>query len=396
MLAKLLTKIVTVPIKRLQEFIQLETASGILLLLVTIAALLLSNSPWRSFYYALFNQYPIAAQPVNFWINEGLMTLFFLVVGLEIKREMLTGELNTAQKRILPGIAALGGMVVPAIIFVLFNWHDPLALKGWAIPTATDIAFALGVFLLLGKRVPLSLKIFLLTLAIIDDLGAVLIITLFYSAQLSVLYILLALICCSVLYLLNYLKIASISVYLLLGLILWHCMLHSGIHPTVAGVLLAFSIPLQAAGKPSPLLKLEHYLHPWVAFGIMPLFAFANAGISFASVNLQNLLSGIPLGIIFGLFLGKQCGILGASWLAVKWRWAHLPQQVTWKNFYGMAMICGIGFTMSLFIGNLAYEQIDSHALELLRIGVLVGSLISGLAGYTFLRWASHQKGVAS
>lgn len=380
-----LSKLATISVKRLQKFIQLETSSGIILFLMAIAALVISNSPWQADYHWLFNEYLIFNQTANFWINDGLMVFFFTLIGLEIKREIRVGELDTKQKRILPSLAALGGMVVPALIFIAFNWQDPIAINGWAIPAATDIAFALGILLLLGSRVPLGLKIFLMALAIIDDLGAIIIITLFYTTQLSLNYLILAGLCCGLLWLSNKKNITHLAWYALLGIALWFCILNSGIHPTIAGVIVAFAIPLHAKGF-SPLRTLEYYLHPWVAFAIMPLFAFANAGLNFTHLHLADFANSLPLGIICGLLLGKPLGIISVSALAIKLNYGQLPEGVNWQDFYGMAFICGVGFTMSLFIGNLAYENLVTLYNDYVRLGVLCGSLIAGLLGYSMLR----------
>lgn len=381
-----LARLALLPVKRLQQFMKIETASGIILFLMAIAALILTNSPWERHYQHLFYEVLLVDKSINFWINDGLMVLFFVVVGLEIKRELIAGELDTFQKRLMPSLSALGGVVVPAIIFIACNWHDPSALKGWAIPTATDIAFALGLLLLLGPRIPVSLKIFLMTLAIIDDLAAVIIISLFYTSHLSLIYLLLACLVILGLVILNKKHSTNLWCYALLGIMLWLCILGSGIHPTVAGVIFAFCIPLYAK-EYSPLRTLEHYLHPWIAFGVMPIFAFANAGLSLAQLSLADLTEGLSLGIILGLFLGKPLGVVGASALAIKFKWGELPSNVTWQSFYGMSIICGVGFTMSLFIGNLAYQHFSNDYNTHVRLGVLCGSLLSGVVGYGMLRW---------
>jgi NhaA family Na+:H+ antiporter len=384
------------PLPNSREFIKYETAGGVVLFAVTILALVVSNSPFSHLYESVFYlpidfhlgswQFSIT---LSHWINEGLMTLFFLLVGLEIKREMFVGELNSFAKISLPAIAALGGMVVPALLFVMFNWGNADALRGWAIPTATDIAFALGILSLLGSRIPLSLKMFLTALAIFDDIGAIIIIAIFYSRNLSFLFLLLALTCLLVLFLLNHLKVKRLLPYLILGFALWLMMLYSGVDAVIAGVLLAFAIPFKQDGRQESSLRcLERRLHPWAIFGILPLFAFANAGVSLAKVNSHYLFNSVSLGIVLGLFLGKQLGVFGATWLAVKSKFAHLPAGATWKSIYGIALICGIGFTMSLFIGNLAFGSVNSLYMTSVKLGVLSGSLLSGLVGYFLLRRA--------
>lgn len=375
------------PLRVIRQFIQLEIASSIILFLSAVIALLISNSPWAKFYYFVFNDWRWLTMPIQLWINDGLMTLFFVLVGLEIKRELIAGELNTISKRVLPCIGALGGMIVPALLFSAINWHDPLALKGWAIPAATDIAFALGAMQLLGSRIPVALKIFLMALAIMDDLGAVIIITFFYSSHLLVGYIMVAALLTFILFYLNYKQIYHFGIYAVVGLLLWVCVLLSGIHPTVAGVIFAFAVPLTASQQRLPLQRLEQQLHPWVAYGIMPLFAFANAGINFSHIGLADWYASIPLGIIVGLFIGKQLGVWSFCAVVIKLKWAQLPAGVSWQQFYGMAILCGIGFTMSLFIGNLAYQGFSPQHINYLRLGVMTGSILSGLLGYGTLRF---------
>jgi len=354
--------------KFIQEFIQLEASGGIVLFAFAVLGLILANSPLKTFYDHLLYQGKLYAI-----INDGLMVLFFLVVGLEIKREILTGELNSFQKILLPAIAAFFGMLVPAVIYVAFTWHDPSLLKGWAIPCATDIAFALGVLSLLGKRIPLSLKIFLTALAIFDDIGAIIIIAIFYTHNIHTFYLLSAAGIFSILCLLNYFGVKKLFFYLLFGVALWYCILQSGVHPTIAGVLLAFTLPSDT--------KLEHYLHPWTAFFILPLFALANTGIPLSSLE---IISPLTLGIVAGLFIGKQLGIFSAIWLSVKSGLTPLPSHSNYKMIYGITLLCGVGFTMSLFIGGLAFT--DAETLNTVRAGVLVGSIISGVAGYLVLR----------
>ncbi len=376
-------------IKFLHKFIQLETSGGISLGIATLLALILANSSWQT-YYQTFLNFNISIGPnIHFsflhFINDGLMTIFFFLVSLEIKRELVQGELNTLTKALLPTLAALGGMIVPALFYLLINHSYPQLISGWAIPMATDIAFSLGVLSLLGKRIPVALKIFLMALAIIDDLGAIIVIATFYTQQIGWLYLFLALLTFLGLILLNYYKIQRFLPYCLLGIALWLFILGSGIHATIAGVLFGFTIPLSSSNHNfnSLLHHLIHQLHPWIAYGILPLFAFANAGLSFSNISLATLLHPLPLGIIVGLFLGKQLGIFGASWLAVKTKLAKLPYQVNWWHIYGTALICGIGFTMSLFIANLAFGE--SELSSLVRLGVFIGSILSGVAGYSIL-----------
>lgn len=389
-----------VDIKRgAQAFFQHEAAGGIVLMAAAAIALTLDNSP-LSWLYDLLLSTPVAIQigalgidkPLLLWINDGLMAIFFFLVGLEIKREIVEGRLSSTQKAALPLMAAIGGMLVPALIYIALNQGDPEALKGWAIPAATDIAFALGVLALLGSRVPVALKIFLLALAIIDDLGAIIIIALFYTSELSLSVLAIAAVGVSVLAYLNYRGVTRTSAYLVTGLIIWICVLKSGVHATLAGVVIALFIPLNVKGgedEPSPLKQIEHGLAPWVAFGIMPIFAFANAGVSLQGLSFNDLFSGIPLGIAAGLFLGKQLGIMAFVWAAVKLGISRLPDGCTWLQVYGVSVLAGIGFTMSLFIGTLAFSD-PEHAAAI-RIGVLTGSILSAVVGYLVLRYAlSH------
>lgn len=382
-------------IQTIRDFLKLESASGLLLIGAMVLALISANTPLAGLYGAFLDTHVAVhigalalAKPLLLWINDGLMAIFFLLVGLEVKREILEGELSSLPQIALPGIAAVGGMLIPALIYLWFNWADPLALKGWAIPAATDIAFALGVMALLGNRVPNALKLFLLTLAILDDLGAIVIIALFYTNQLSITSLILAALAIITLVAMNRFGVTRIAAYMLVGIFLWICVLKSGVHATLAGVVLAFAIPLRAKDLHgnSPLRHLEHNLHPWVAFGILPVFAFANAGISFAGMTPAALLAPLPLGIAAGLFVGKQLGIVGFSWLGVKLKIAQLPQGIGWHQFHGMATLCGIGFTMSLFVSTLALEGISDEIGAAARLGVLMGSLLSALAGYFLLR----------
>ncbi|MEE5085959.1 Na+/H+ antiporter NhaA [Pseudomonas alliivorans] len=371
------------------RFFQLEAAGGLLLIAAAALALVINNSP-LSWLYNAFLETPVEARigalqiakPLLLWINDGLMALFFLVIGLEVKREVLEGHLSKPSQIVLPGAAAIGGMVVPALIYVALNRGNAEALNGWAIPMATDIAFALGVLALLGKRVPVSLKLFLMTLAIIDDLGAIIVIALVYSGELSQVSLILAGVSIIALIAMNRSGLSRLAPYLLIGLVLWVCVLKSGIHATLAGVVLAFCIPLRTSTKASPLLTLEHGLHPWVAYGILPLFAFANAGVSLAGVTMDSFTHSVPLGIAAGLLLGKTAGVFGLTWLAVRTRLASLPKDANWGHVLGVSILCGIGFTMSLFVGSLAFEPgISGYAGED-RMGILTGSILSAIIGY--------------
>jgi NhaA family Na+:H+ antiporter len=385
-------------VERIREFLRMEASGGIILVAAAVVALLWANSPFGSWYDAIL-QLPVAVQvgaaklakPLLLWINDGLMAIFFLLVGMEIKREVLQGELSSPAKAALPAIAAMGGMVAPAGIYLLINAGNPEALRGWAIPAATDIAFAVGVLTLLGRHAPASLKIFLLALAILDDLGAIAIIAAFYTAELSWIALGFATLAIVGLGVLNALGVQRLGGYILLGAFLWVCVLESGVHATLAGVVTAFAIPLAARpGEPddrSPLHRLEHALHPWVAFAILPVFAFANAGVSLSGTSLATLGESIPLGIAAGLFLGKQLGVIAATWVAVRLGVGALPEGANWTQVYGVALLTGIGFTMSLFIGALAFETAE-HAAAV-RIGVIGGSLLSAVAGYAVLRLSS-------
>jgi NhaA family Na+:H+ antiporter len=374
-------------------YFQHEAAGGLLLLAAALAALGVSNSPF-DWLYDHFLHTPVGVRvgalaldkPLLLWINDGLMAVFFFLVGLEIKRELLQGELSTFGQAALPAIAAVGGMVVPALIYVAINAADPVALKGWAIPSATDIAFSVGVLALLGPRIPPSLKIFLLALAILDDLGAILIIAAFYTTDLHWLSLLLAAVGGAVLFVLNRRGVTRLAPYLLTGAFIWVCVLKSGVHATLAGVVVAMAIPLtsRAPGEPSALEQLEESLHPWVSFAILPLFAFANAGVSLAGLSLAKMAAPVTLGIALGLFVGKPLGIFAATWLAVKSGLATKPEGAGWVHLLGVGMLGGIGFTMSLFIGTLAFSDAE-HAAQL-RLGVLAGSLLSALVGYLVLR----------
>jgi NhaA family Na+:H+ antiporter len=374
-------------------FFQHEAAGGLVLLAAAVSALIVNNSPLGWLYDGLLGT-PVAVRvgalaldkPLLLWINDGLMAVFFFLVGLEIKREILQGELSTFGKAALPAVAAVGGMAVPALVYLAVNAGNAAALRGWAIPSATDIAFAVGVVALLGSRVPPALKVFLLALAILDDLGAILIIAAFYTANLHWLSLLLAAAGGATLVALNACGVTRLAPYLLTGLFIWVCVLKSGVHATLAGVAVAIAIPLggKGAGEPSLLEQLEERLHPWVVFGILPLFAFANAGVSLAGLSLAKLFEPMPLGIVLGLCIGKPLGILGATAIAVASGLAPKPEGASWVQLVGIGMLGGIGFTMSLFIGMLAFSE-PTHAAQL-RLGVLAGSLLAAVAGYLVLR----------
>ena len=383
------------PISTIKEFLRLEASAGILLFVAAALAIVLENSPIKWVYDGLLTT-PVAVQvgaltlakPLLLWINDGLMAIFFLLVGLEVKREILQGELSSWSQAVLPTIAAVGGMLVPSGIYVFVNLNHPDTLSGWAIPAATDIAFALGVLVLLGPRVPPSLKIFLLALAVMDDLGALVIIAIFYTAKLTMVSLGLAIIALVALIVMNLMGVTRLAGYMILGVLLWICVLKSGVHATLAGVAIGFAIPLREKDGEaySPLTHLEHTLHPWVSYGILPLFAFANAGVSFEGLSFYELLNPVPLGIAAGLFLGKQIGVLGFTYGAVYLGLSKLPDGATWSQVYGVAILTGIGFTMSFFIGTLAFE--DPSYSASVRIGVITGSLLSALGGYLVLRLA--------
>jgi NhaA family Na+:H+ antiporter len=385
---------------KIKEFLRLEASSGILLLLASILAMVAVNSPADIYYHALLDT-PVAirfgdfeiAKPLLLWINDGLMAIFFFLIGLEVKREFLAGELSDPSRVVLPIIAAIGGMAVPALIYSTINWDDPVAMKGWAIPSATDIAFALGVLALLGSRIPQALKLFLMTLAIIDDLGAIIIIALFYTADLSIVSLITAAIAVAVLFTMNRKGVLGLAPYILVGLVLWAAVLKSGVHATLAGVITALFIPFKKEPGESytQLEILEHDLHPAVAYGILPLFAFANAGIPFDGITADSFLHPVPLGIATGLFFGNQLGVFGFSWIAIKLGISQLPDDVSWVQLYGVAALCGIGFTMSLFVGSLAFEQGGPDYAVDDRLGILIGSLISGIVGYIVLRLFTRQ-----
>lgn len=374
------------------RFVQSEASGGIILMFTAAAALLIANTPLASDYFSALH-YSIFGLSIAHWVNDGLMAIFFLLVGLEIKREMISGELSSWPRRILPGFAAVGGMAVPAIIYVSINWNNPETLRGWAIPTATDIAFALGVLSLLGSRVPSSLKIFLAALAILDDLGAVVIIAIFYTSDLSNSMLLASLVTLLILILLNGFSVTKLRYYLPLGALLWFFVLQSGIHATLAGVALALCIPLKT--KPeneqeAPLLRLEHSIHPWVGFLVVPIFGFTNAGVALGGISASTLLEPLPMGVILGLFFGKQIGVFLMTALAIKSGLAYAPKGASWRHIYAISLLCGIGFTMSLFIGGLAFPD-RPLLIDQVKVGVILGSLLAGVAGVLLL-WSGGKK----
>lgn len=379
----------------LQAFLRLESAGGILLVLTMLVALAMVNSPLAGVYQQIIDTRVVMGvgalvidKPLLLWINDGLMAVFFLLVALEIKREALDGELSTRQQIMLPAFAAIGGMAVPALIYAGFAWGDPQAIRGWAIPSATDIAFSLGVLSLLGSRVPLSLRVFLTALAIIDDLGAILIIAFFYSGDINTMALGGAAAALAVLVLFNRYGVSRLTPYMLVGAVLWVCLLKSGVHATIAGVLLGLTIPLRHAQ--APLRRLEHWLHPWVAFAILPIFAFANSGLSFEGMTLSAFADPIFLGIAAGLFVGKQVGVFGLSWLAIRMKLGAMPEGANWRQLYGVAVLTGIGFTMSLFIGGLAFP--DGNAMVETKLGVIAGSVASAALGWLLLSTAPKNR----
>jgi NhaA family Na+:H+ antiporter len=380
----------------IRNFLKMESAAGIVLMGAAVLAMIVANSP-LSVYYDLLLEVPVEvrvgalqiAKPLILWVNDGLMAIFFFLVGLELKREVVEGELSRPANVLLPAFGALGGILVPVAIYVWINKGDAAGMQGWAIPAATDIAFALGVLMLLGSRVPVSLKIFLVSLAIFDDIGAIVIIALFYTVNLSVLALSVAGACLAVLSLMAWRRVSSISPYVLVGVIMWTAVLKSGVHATLAGVALAAFIPMRDASDSShsPLRELEHDLHHVVAFGVLPFFAFVNAGVSFAGVGIGDLLHPVPLGIVAGLFIGKQLGVFTFCAIAIKLGLAQLPQGAGWAGLYGVSVLAGVGFTMSLFIGGLAFEYVplDLKILFDERLGIILGSLLSGVIGYLIL-----------
>ena len=377
------------------KFLSLESVSGILLIFATLLAMVLKNSP-LSTYYQFILMLPCGVhignlgltKPFLLWVNDCYMAIFFLVVGLEIKREMLEGHLKTNAQRMLPLVGALGGVIVPAGIYLYINWDNTLSRHGWAIPTATDIAFALGILALAGKKVPVSLKIFLMALAIFDDFIAIIVVAIFYTSQLSMTALSLAFVGIIGLYILNRMNVSRIAAYILVGSFIWVCVLKSGVHATLAGVVTGLFIPLNSNNEniPSPSKTLIHSLHPWVAFGILPLFALANAGVSLEGFQLAKLLQPVPLAIMISLFIGKQLGVFAFCWVAIKLGLAQLPEKSNWMQLYAVAVLCGIGFTMSLFIGGLAFEYGGPGDTRADRLGILIGSMLSAIVGYLLLR----------
>lgn len=386
----------------IRQFLKLEAASGVLLIIAAILALIMANTPLQGIYQQFLN-IPIAVKisalnidkPFLLWINDGLMAIFFLVVGLEVKRELIEGSLAGRDKAIFPAIAAVGGMLLPALVYLFFNANDEIARQGWAIPAATDIAFALGIMALLGKRVPTELKVFLLALAIIDDLGVIIIIALFYTKSVSIMALGLAMLSLLVLIWMNWRKVENTSAYLVVGVILWVCILKSGIHATLAGVIVGFLIPLKGGQNNSPSEQLEHLLHPWVAYLILPLFAFANAGIQLDGVTLTNLASALPIGVALGLLIGKPTGIFLFSWLALKLGVAKLPAKINLKQIFAVSVLCGIGFTMSIFIASLAFEGLDNFSTYA-RLGILIGSTLAAILGLLLLNSVLPKKPIST
>ncbi|RUZ80893.1 Na+/H+ antiporter NhaA [Mesorhizobium sp. M7A.F.Ca.US.006.01.1.1] len=386
------------PVSVFREFLDSEAAGGIILMVAAALALIVANSPLAETYFSALHAY-LGPLSVSHWVNDGLMAVFFLLVGLEIKREMLDGQLSTWPRRVLPGIAAAGGMVVPALVYVAVNRNNAAALSGWAIPTATDIAFALGVLSLLGSRVPASLKVFLTALAIIDDLGAVIIIAIFYTSGLSLAYLGAAFAVIAALVVLNRMRVMTLVPYLVLGVVLWVLVLKSGVHATLAGVALALTIPLErSAGighdlDHSPLHRLEHGLHKIVAFVVIPIFGFANAGVSLAGLSVSALIEPLTLGVAAGLVVGKLVGVFGSSALAIRLGLADLPANAGWTHMVGISLLCGIGFTMSLFIGLLAFAG-DVALQDAVKVGILAGSFIAAILGAAVLLMAPSKGGV--
>ena len=381
--------------KLLQRFLNSEASGGITLIIAAIAAMLFANMDVTQNLYRDFLNTPVELtigsleihKDMLLWINDALMAIFFLSIGLEVKSELVQGSLASRQQAAFPVIAALGGMVVPALVYLLFNAYDPVSRHGWAIPAATDIAFALGVLALLGKRVPVTLKIFLMALAIIDDLGAIMIIALFYTTQLSMLSLGVAAVAIAMLAVMNALNVRRTGLYILVGLVLWTAVLKSGVHATIAGVIIGFFIPLKEQNGRSPAKDLEHVLSPWVAWLILPLFAFANAGVSLEGVTLEGFTSMLPLGIMAGLLFGKPLGISLFTWLALRLKLATLPKGAAFQHIMAVGVLCGIGFTMSIFITTLAFAELEPELVDLAKLGILAGSVLSAVAGYMLLRW---------
>ncbi len=383
-----------------REFLRLESAGGLILVFSAIFAMVLANSPLAGSYSQLLSlKFTVmvesfgVSKPLVLWINDGLMAVFFLLVGLELKREVVEGQLSSADQIILPAMAAIGGLIVPAALYWIINRDNPQGLNGWAVPTATDIAFALAILTLLGSRVPSSLKIFLTTIAIFDDLGAIIIIALFYSADLSTMSLALAGAGIAVLFVLNRLGVQSLAAYLIIGIFIWLFVLKSGVHATLAGIAVAIFIPLRGGDDHSPSRHLEHILHPWVAYGVLPVFAFANAGLPLTGVSMDAVLGTVSTGIFLGLFFGKQIGVFGMTALVIGLGISKKPQGSSWGMLYGIALLCGVGFTMSLFIGSLAFEHGGFSQTAALKIGVISGSVVSAVCGWLVLHLSLPKAG---
>lgn len=382
-------------IQHIRKFLQLESASGILLLAFAMLAMLFANTPLKDLYFDFLSM-PVSIQiglfsihkPLLMWVNDGFMAVFFVLVGLEVKREMMVGAISSYQRAIFPAIGALGGMIVPALVFTLINSDSPEFQQGWAIPMATDIAFALGVLGLLGKRVPFALKIFLLALAIIDDLGAIVVIAIFFSHELSTTALISAAIAITALIIMNRMRVTAICAYMVVGLILWASVLKSGVHATLAGVIIGFCVPLKGKNGEEPLAHFEHILAPWCSFVILPLFAFSNAGVSLAGMSLSTLFSPLTMGVALGLLVGKTLGVFSFSFLAVKLGIAQLSEGINFKQIFAVSILCGIGFTMSMFLAGLAFggDEADGQFISLARLGILIGSGISAVLGYYLLK----------
>lgn len=382
-------------IQHIRKFLQLESASGILLLTFAMFAMLFANTPLKDLYFDFLSM-PVSIQiglfsiykPLLMWVNDGFMAVFFVLIGLEVKREMMVGAISSYQRAIFPAIGALGGMIVPALVFTLINSDSPEFQQGWAIPMATDIAFALGVLGLLGKRVPFALKIFLLALAIIDDLGAIVVIAIFFSHELSTTALISAVIAITALIIMNRMRVTAICAYMVVGLILWASVLKSGVHATLAGVIIGFCVPLKGKNGEEPLAHFEHILAPWCSFVILPLFAFSNAGVSLAGMSLSTLFSPLTMGVALGLLVGKTLGVFSFSFLAVKLGIAQLSEGINFKQIFAVSILCGIGFTMSMFLAGLAFgeDEADGQFISLARLGILIGSGISAVLGYYLLK----------
>ena len=393
-------------IRQIKNFLKLESSGGILLFTAAILAIICANTSVQSVYFDFLQTQVVLKvgafaidKPLLMWINDGFMAVFFVLVGLEVKREMFEGSLSSVRKASLPAFAAFGGMIVPALIYYFINHHDPELVRGWAIPMATDIAFALGIVALLSKQVPLPLKMFLLALAIIDDIGAIVVIAIFFSHEMSMPALIVASLAIITLFTMNRYKVVSMIHYLIVGSILWASVLKSGVHATLAGVIIGFAIPLRGKNGETPLYHLEHILAPWCSFVILPLFAFANAGVSFDGMSLEKLISPVPLGIAFGLFIGKPVGVFLFSYVAVLLRLAGFPQGVNFKQIFAIAVLCGIGFTMSVFIAGLAFgadNNDGSNMLPLAQLGILIGTNLSAILGYILLKATTNKNKVTA